>query len=92
MGQKLQNDRGYDLLGNLVFTEGDVLMESVYRFKGQAAPCVIFTEIDFEALDDLAMRKLFVGVTRATIKLTMILSERSAQKLIERLTDNDAVV
>jgi superfamily I DNA and RNA helicase len=92
MGQKLQNDRGYDLLGNLVFTEGDVLVESVYRFKGQAAPCVIFTEIDFKALDDLVLRKLFVGVTRATIKLTMILSERSAQMLIERLSDNDAIV
>jgi superfamily I DNA and RNA helicase len=92
MGQKLQNDRGYDLLGNLVFTEGDVLMESVYRFKGQAAPCVIFAEIDFEALDDLVLRKLFVGVTRAATKLTMILSERSAQMLIERLSDNDAIV
>jgi superfamily I DNA and RNA helicase len=92
MGQKLQNDRGYDLLGNLVFTEGDVLVESVYRFKGQAAPCVIFTEIDFKALDDLVLRKLFVGVTRAATKLTMILSERSAQMLIERLSDNDAIV
>jgi hypothetical protein len=82
----------YDLLGNPVFTEGDVLVESVYRFKGQAAPCVIFTEIDFEALDDLAMRKLFVGVTRATIKLTMILSERSARMLIERLSEAESII
>jgi hypothetical protein len=25
----------------------------VYRFKGQSAPCVIFTEIDFERWDEL---------------------------------------
>ena len=78
----------YDLLGNPVFSEGDVLLESVYRFKGQAAPCVIFTEIDFEALDELVLRKLFVGVTRATIKLILIVSERAARSLIERLSDS----
>jgi hypothetical protein len=38
------------------------------------------------------MRNLFVGVTRATIKLTMILSARSARMLIDRLSDNDAIV
>ena len=45
--------------------EGDVLLESVYRFKGQAAPAVIFAEIDFDELDDKAVRKLFVGATRS---------------------------
>lgn len=73
----------YDLLGNPVFSAGEVLLDSVYRFKGQAAPCVIFTEIDFSALDDLALRKLFVGMTRATMKLTLIASERAAQLLGE---------
>ena len=68
--------------------ECDVLLESVYRFKGQAAPCVIFTEIDFEALDELVLRKLFVGVTRATIKLILIVSEPAARSLIERLSDS----
>ncbi len=78
----------YDLLGNQRFTTGDVLIDSVHRFKGQAAPCVIFTEIDFETLDDLVLRKLFVGTTRATMKLTMIVSERAAQRLIERIGDS----
>ena len=31
----------YDLLGNAMYTEGDVLIDSVHRFKGRAAPCVI---------------------------------------------------
>ena len=82
----------YDLLGNQLFSDGDVLIESVHRFKGQAAPCVIFTEIDFDALDELVLRKLFVGTTRATMKLTMIVSEHAAQKLIERLNNSSITV
>ena len=38
----------YDLFGNPEYREGDVLLESIYRFKGQSAPCVILTEVDFE--------------------------------------------
>jgi hypothetical protein len=75
----------YDLLGNPVLTEGDILIDSVLRFKGRAAPCVILTEIDFDSLDDKAMRRLFVGATRATMKLTLVVSEASAALLQARL-------
>ncbi|HEV7814577.1 MAG TPA: ATP-binding domain-containing protein [Janthinobacterium sp.] len=71
----------YDLFGNPVFREGGLLAESVYRFKGQSAPAVIFTEIDFEQLDTLVFRKLFVGMTRARLKLVLVLSERAAAVL-----------
>lgn len=71
----------YDLLGNAEYSDGDVLIDSVYRFKGQAAPCVIFTEVDFDALDELTVRKLFVGATRASVKLILVLSERAAKLL-----------
>ncbi|WP_263772127.1 ATP-binding domain-containing protein [Propionivibrio soli] len=67
----------YDLLGNPVFTSGDIASESIYRFKGQAAPCVIFTEVDFEVLGEKECRKLFVGMTRATMKLILVVSERA---------------
>lgn len=76
----------YDLHGNPQFTEGDVLIDSVHRFKGRAAPCVVFTEIDFDKLDDKAVRRIFVGATRATMKLTLVVSETSAQVLIDRLS------
>jgi hypothetical protein len=46
---------------------------------------VIFTEIDFEALDDRAVRKLFVGMTRARLKLVLVMSERAAALLQARL-------
>lgn len=76
----------YDLLGNPLFTEGDVLIDSVHRFKGRASPCVVLTEIDFDTLDDRAVRRIFVGGTRATMKLTLVVSETSARVLMDRLT------
>ena len=71
----------YDLFGNPEFREGDLLAESVYRFKGQSAPAVIFTEIDFETLDEKNFRKLFVGMTRARMKLVLVMTERAARQL-----------
>lgn len=75
----------YDLLGSPQYSPGDLLIESVYRFKGQSAPCVVLSEIDFATLDDKALRKLFVGATRATMKLILVISERAAARLLERL-------
>ena len=72
----------YDLLGEPQYTDGDVLMETVYRFKGQSAPCVVLTEVDFEMLDERARRKLFVGMTRASMKLYVVLSRRAAGRLL----------
>lgn len=71
----------YDLVGSPEYTDGDFLIDSVHRFKGQAAPCVIFTEIDFERLDTRNQRKLFVGATRAGMKLMMVMSGRAARML-----------
>ncbi|TDV26751.1 UvrD-like helicase family protein [Paraburkholderia caballeronis] len=68
----------YDLFGNPQYRDGDVLVDSIYRFKGQSAPCVIFTEIDFDTFDERAARKLFVGATRATMKLILVASLRAA--------------
>lgn len=76
----------YDLLGQPVYSDGDVLLESVYRFKGQAAPAIIFAEIDFDMLDERAVRKLFVGATRAMMKLVLVVSVRAAAKLASYLT------
>ena len=68
----------YDLLAQPVYTGGELLVESVYRFKGQAAPAVVFSEVDFESMDERSVRKLFVGATRATMKLSIVASTRAA--------------
>lgn len=75
----------YDLFGNPVYRDGDLLIDSVYRFKGQSAACVIFTEIDFDRLDERTLRKLFVGMTRATLKLVLVMSEQAAQVILKQL-------
>jgi hypothetical protein len=74
----------YDLFGRPEFSDGELLIETVYRFKGQSAPCVILTEVDFESFDEPARRRLFVGFTRASMKLLVVLSERAAQALLAR--------
>jgi superfamily I DNA and RNA helicase len=68
-----------------VYSDGDLLIDSVYRFKGQSAPCIIYTEIDFEHLDDAVLRKLFVGMTRASMKLLLVISNRAAKVLLETI-------
>ena len=72
----------YDDAGNALWTEGDLLTDSVYRFKGQSAPAVVFCEIDFDVLDDRVRAKLFVGMTRAQLRLDVITTEKAASCLI----------
>ena len=72
---------GYDLLGHAEYTEGELMLDTVHRFKGRAAPCVVLTEIDFADLDIAAVRRLYVGATRATLKLALVLSTRAARLL-----------
>jgi hypothetical protein len=79
----------YDLFGNPLYSDGDLLIETVYRFKGQAAPCVILTEVDLDEVTDIVRRKLFVGMTRASMRLIVVLSERAAALLLAR-TDSAA--
>jgi superfamily I DNA/RNA helicase len=71
----------YDLFGNPEYRDGDVMLESLYRFKGQSAPCVVLTEVDFDAFDERVARKLFVGATRATMKLIVVGSRRACARL-----------
>ena len=76
----------YDLLGNPMFRKGGLLAESVYRFKGQAAPAVIFTEIEFAELDERTRRKLFVGMTRASLKLVLV-ANATASAILQPFID-----
>ncbi len=71
----------YDSAGNAQWSEGPLLAESLYRFKGQSAPAVVLCEVDFETLTERDKRKLFVGVTRAQMRVDIVLSERAALAL-----------
>lgn len=64
----------YDAGGAPIWTEGELLIDSVRRFKGQAAPAVVLTECDLPTLDTLQRRLLFVGLTRARVHLEWVIS------------------
>ncbi|WP_200876720.1 hypothetical protein [Cupriavidus sp. SK-3] len=54
---KLRSFTGnYDALGQPIYSQGDVLAESVFRLKGQSAPAVVFAEIDFESMTEKEIR------------------------------------
>lgn len=73
----------YDEFGNPEYSEGEITTDSVHRFKGQAAPCVVLTEIDFAQMDEKSKIRIFVGATRATIKLILVISRRSLKLILE---------
>lgn len=75
----------YDAHGKPVWSSGALLAESVHRFKGQAAPVVVVCEVDFETLDDESRHRLFVGMTRAQLRLELVLSERAEAALMGAL-------
>jgi superfamily I DNA and RNA helicase len=68
----------YDLFGNQVLTSGRLRFESVYRFKGQQSPAVILIDVD-PAPANLAhdQRVLFSGMTRATVRLEMLVNGKN---------------
>jgi superfamily I DNA and RNA helicase len=74
----------YDGAANPLWTSGDLVVETVYRFKGQSAPVIVLCEVDFENLTERELHKLFVGFTRAQFQLECVLSERAANLLMQR--------
>ena len=75
----------FDKASNPVWSQGQLLADTVYRFKGQACPYVILCEVDFEALDDQQRRKLFVGMTRAQLQLSIVMSQAAERALARGL-------
>jgi superfamily I DNA and RNA helicase len=80
-GFKTKRFSGYDASGNALWTDGALLVESVYRFKGQSMPVVVLCEVDFDELTDKEKHKLFVGLTRGQVRVDVVIKEDSAKKL-----------
>jgi hypothetical protein len=66
----------YDLLGNQVLTDGQILFDTIHRFKGQEAPAVVLTDVDQASGDPAkqahADRVLLAAMTRATVRLEVV--------------------
>jgi hypothetical protein len=74
----------FDKSQNAMWTEGDLLADSIARFKGQSAPVVVITEVDFTEPTSRDLMKLFVGLTRAQYRCECVLSEAAAKSLYAR--------
>lgn len=75
----------FDEGGDAVWTDGKLLIESVRRFKGQAASAVVLTECDLAQMDAMNRRLLFVGLTRARVHLERLISANTAT-LLQQVT------
>ena len=71
----------FDANRNAVWTEGELLAETISRFKGQSSPVIVLCEVDFLELNDKELRKLFVGFSRAQFKLVVVLLKASEKLL-----------
>ena len=68
----------FDNAGNAKWTSGELLADTLHRFKGQAAPVIVLCEIDFEDEPNTRdLKKLFVGFTRAQFRLECVLTVRA---------------
>jgi len=74
-----------DAAGEPRWSKGELLLESVYRYKGQSAPAVVVTEMDFVEFDDAARRRLFVALSRAQMAIELVLSARAERCLADVL-------
>lgn len=73
--------------GDQIWSDGDLLTESVYRFKGQSAPAVVLSEVDFTEMTEIERKKLFVGLTRAQMAVEIVLSPTSESWFISKLSN-----
>lgn len=67
--------------GDMIFTDGVLFADTVRRFKGLQSPCVIVTELDFEELTRSVRALLYLAMTRASVRLELVMSEASVRAL-----------
>jgi len=79
----------YDRHGNPLWTEGELLVESVYRYKGQSAPAVVLAELAFDVLTPQEKKKLFVGLTRAQMAVEIVLTAAAEQAMLAEMSRRD---
>jgi superfamily I DNA and RNA helicase len=69
----------YSEQGEQIYQDGDVLFDSIYRFKGQEAPAVILCDISPDKDNRKRWEKLlFCGMTRPTLRLEMLVDKSTS--------------
>ena len=88
-GRRLRRFTGrFDAQGQPLWSEGELHADTVLRFKGQSAPAVVLTEVDWARFDAAARRRLYVGLTRAEWRMAVVLTQRAGVELGRLLEAN----
>jgi hypothetical protein len=68
--------------GTPIFTEGSLLFETIYRFKGQHAPAVLITDLDFADRGERESTIVYCAMTRAKVALEVFVQAQSGWKKV----------
>ncbi|MCG5549576.1 ATP-binding domain-containing protein [Halorhodospira halochloris] len=72
--------------GQPTYSDGDLLIETVYRFKGEQRPAVILVDIDLDgSRPEREWQLLYCALTRCSVAVDVLVSADSAwRKALER--------
>jgi superfamily I DNA and RNA helicase len=71
-GHRFKRSIGFDEEGNTVYSDGDILLETVHRFKGQAADAVVLVGVPPSIDSEMGRNRVFVGMTRGRLRLSVL--------------------
>lgn len=83
-GFSIKKSTGYDQESNATWSSGELLVDTLFRFKGQCSDAVVLTEVDFTEWDQVTKNKLFVGLTRARLTINLVMSTNAEKLFIEK--------
>jgi len=86
-GQRTRRFTGrYTEDGQAIVTDGELTIDTLFRFKGQAADCIVLTEVDFGEWGEDVRRRLFVGLSRARLKLVLVATDGAEEMICASLS------
>jgi len=77
----------YTDAGQPIWTDGEIIYDSIYRFKGSQRPFILLIDADFKVITDKEVRLFYCGMTRATLAVDIFLTARCETALSECLFD-----
>ena len=74
----------YTADGDQIYSQGELVFDNIYRFKGRQKPVVILAELDFDSWNDRVEALVYTGCTRAQLELTVLISEGFGEVILNR--------
>jgi hypothetical protein len=76
----------YDEQGRPCWSDGALTIDTLRRFKGQAAKAVVLSEVDFDLMDDLTNALLFTGMSRSLLHAELVLTSAVEKYIAARIS------